>query len=716
MNVESQLESVTIYREGAVCVRKATLPSAERELRLVGLPMSLSPATVRAKVVSGPADLRVLDVRAAFDARFGETFDVSAEVTAREAARAEVLRLEQRFNRCDADLRELQSLKPAAFEPKRGEAPRPAPVEAALALATFVDARMNTLLTEKRGLERALVDAREALQLRERRLAEASSQRRAENAVVTRAVVVQLSAASNAPVELALEYQVPGVRWVPSYTLRLEKGFQGGTLKLRAAVAQDTGEDWKGVSMSLSTATLLRRTDVPELKSLRIGRTQPLPPAPGFREPPPGLEALFDAYDSASRRVIEAKPTPPAEPISRGGPMPPPAPPPPAPKAMKKEREESFGSGGAEKKRSRPLAGAGPGAPPLMARRAMAPQVAPVVSASYAEMADEPEVAAPMADFADDEGATGADLSALAEPSAGLQYQPAEGLLDYERLAMPGPEVHGARGKLSAVSEHELAFAVGVSFDVSVVVSLLSTWRQRCLAVDLLDLPPRCTQVASFDQFDFRYDCVAPVDVPSTGRWSTVPVTACRVGLTPQYVCVPSLEQKVYRTLAISNDTPSALLPGPVEVSVGDEFLMTTSLPAIPPGANTERLGLGVEEAIKVARKTNFAETTGGFLGGSTVLKHEVEIEVNNRLSSPAAIEVRERVPQAPTSEKDIKVEEAEVKPLWEKVEGPLDGVVTQGTRRWRVTVAPASKTTLSAQVLVRIPADKMLVGGNRRS
>jgi hypothetical protein len=217
------------------------------------------------------------------------------------------------------------------------------------------------------------------------------------------------------------------------------------------------------------------------------------------------------------------------------------------------------------------------------------------------------------------------------------------------------------------------------------------------------------------DQFDFRYDCAARVDVPSTGRWSTVPVMDCRVGLSPQYVCVPAVEPKVYRTLALRNDTPNALLPGPVDVSVGDEFLMTTSMPAVPPGAQGERLGLGVEEAIKVARKTIFAETTGGFLGGSTVLRHDVEVEVNNRLSTIAALEVRERVPQPAPEEKDVKVEEVKVEPAWQALEGPIDDAVVHGQKRWRVNVPPGQRAVLTAQYAIRIPADKMLVGGNRR-
>ncbi|MBE2254064.1 MAG: DUF4139 domain-containing protein, partial [Myxococcus sp.] len=309
MNVVSELQAVTIYREGAVCTRRARVDGVSGELRVVGLPMSLVPGSVRARVLTGPVGLRVLDVRPGFDVQFGDAVDESAETKARDAARAEVSRLELRFNRADAELREFQALKPLPFEPKEGEAPRAAPVEAALALTDFVDGRMETLLKDKRAVEKALKDAREELTLRERRLLEASKEKRSQKAKVTRAIVVAFSMEAPGPVELEVEYQVPGVRWVPNYTLKLEKGFQGGALRMRASVAQDTGEDWKGVALSLSTATLMRRTDVPELKSLRIGRSQPLPPKPGFRELPPGLDELFSAYDAMERVAVAGAPT-----------------------------------------------------------------------------------------------------------------------------------------------------------------------------------------------------------------------------------------------------------------------------------------------------------------------------------------------------------------------------------------------------------------------
>lgn len=221
MNVTSMLESVTIYRAGAICTRRARLEAAApASVRVVGLPLSLVPGSVRARVVSAPAALAVLDVRPGFDVTLGDGLDETIETVARDAAHLEVQRHEAAFQRINAELRELEGLRAKRHHPEQGAAPRPSPLEAALALAGFVDERLRALLADKHLLGKQLRDAKEALSLAERRLSEASPTQRAQKAQVTRAVVVTLSTATPGPVELELEYQVPGVRWVPSYALR----------------------------------------------------------------------------------------------------------------------------------------------------------------------------------------------------------------------------------------------------------------------------------------------------------------------------------------------------------------------------------------------------------------------------------------------------------------------------------------------------------------
>jgi uncharacterized protein (TIGR02231 family) len=195
-----------------------------------------------------------------------------------------------------------------------------------------------------------------------------------------------------------------------------------------------------------------------------------------------------------------------------------------------------------------------------------------------------------------------------------------------------------------------------------------------------------------------------------------VPVFSAPVGLSAEYVCVPSMESRAFRTVKVENRTPHALLAGPVDITLGEEFLMTSPLPTLAPGA-TQRLGLGVEESIKVSRNTRFDEASGGVFGGSSLLTHHVCVELANRTSQRVTVEVLERVPAVPSSaEKDIKVDEAEVRPAWSKRALLPGETPVEGERAWKVTLQPGETQTLNATWAVRIPSSKMLVGGNRRT
>ncbi len=315
--------------------------------------------------------------------------------------------------------------------------------------------------------------------------------------------------------------------------------------------------------------------------------------------------------------------------------------------------------------------------------------------------------------FVDEEPASGELAMPADAPSPAIV--PMEALLDYDRLTMPRAHDGSApRGQLQPANEWELVFASAVSVQVNIVSAVLARAQQAAAQVEYLPLPEHAAAVrTTAAAFDYRYECEARVDVPSSGKWTLVPVMTAQVALTPGYSCVPAVEPKVYRVLKVGNRSAHALLQGPVDVSVGDAFLMTTQFPTVPPKGEEARIGLGVEEALKVARKTQFKETSGGLLGGSTVLPHEIEIEVSNRLPFPAAIEIRERVPVS--QDADVKIEETAVKPPWEKDEKVRENVQTDKTRRWQLNVAADEKATVVAQFSIKSPSDKMLVGGNRR-
>ncbi|WNG29081.1 DUF4139 domain-containing protein [Cystobacter fuscus] len=743
--VPSTLDAVTVHTEGALCTRLASVPcergSVPRQVRLEGLPLSLRIGSLRAAVLQGPPGLCVREVRPVLDVRLPPEADLPATQRALEEAQEKLATVSAELERLQRDVLTLRNLKPS-FPPRPKDEPQPprAPAHTAvLALADFVDRELATLHTRQLELERQQRDAANEVELRRRRLEEGSSAARGQRAQLHRAVVLTLSEAGSeagapdAHVQLALEYAVPGARWVPGYDLRMPRTLDGGSLRMRASILQRTGEDWSQVRVSLSTARLERRAEVPELKALRIGRRQPPPARSGWREPPPGLDELFASYDAAR----------------------PPSPPPPAPPAPERTRVREFAMPPAPQRitQSMPVVGGaarggpGGGGPPPPAMSAPPPPPAPAPGAAppsakkksmaplmrrQEESDEEAELElaaelAPSMDLMEEEGDTTTPLtmerarSASRPPSPGSapgELEPMVDLLDYASLVMGSAEEPEARGRLHPQREalpREQLLVLGVHLHVD-VFAILASSEQEAEALQQEEPPAWCVPPDhSTPHFDHRFDVEARVEVPSDGRWHTVPVFSAPVGLSAEYVCVPSVEPRVFRTVKVENRTPHALLAGPVDVTLGDEFLMTSPLPTLVPGT-TQRLGLGVEESLKVSRHTRFDELSGGMFNNASTLLHHVRVELANRTSQRVTVEVLERVPAVPPSEKDIKVEETEVKPPWSRRVPPPGEPPVEGERAWRLTLQPGETQTLSAAWTVRIPSNKVLVGGNRRT
>jgi uncharacterized protein (TIGR02231 family) len=67
-------------------------------------------------------------------------------------------------------------------------------------------------------------------------------------------VTVRVAAAQAGSLEVSLAYTVPGASWVPSYDARVASSERSVQLDYFGIVRQSTGEDWKDVALTLSTA------------------------------------------------------------------------------------------------------------------------------------------------------------------------------------------------------------------------------------------------------------------------------------------------------------------------------------------------------------------------------------------------------------------------------------------------------------------------------
>ncbi|MFD3494222.1 DUF4139 domain-containing protein [Streptomyces sp. NPDC058690] len=675
----STLDSVVVYAQGAVCRRLARgSVSPDGRVRVTGLPRSLDPGSLRARVLGGPG-VRVTEARVEVEAEplgTGTPDELRREV---ERLRDEYAAAQGRRDRQLILIEEVGALHPVPPARRREDPHRRTPVDAWLELADFVDERLTGLHNRLVELEEALRNVEHELTVATDRLARASTDAPSAHVETTVCAVLTLDGTGDAEVEL--EYGVPGAVWVPAYRLAHRQGDGSGRLVLRASVAQRTGEDWTGVRIALATADLRRRTDLPRLRSIRIGRSQPAPAPSGWREPPAGLADLFFGYDAAGPGPATTVAPMGVAGGSASGPVPPPPPPPPP-------APQSYGG---------PPAGlpAPGGAPPEVLGGGMPALAQPAgsVPGNRPRAGGRSFAGEPMAPAAPGRAAPPLHPAPVAGPS-----QPSGAELDYAALVLCGPdEQAGRRGRLFP----------GSTFD-----PVAAEYRRRAEAVAALPLPGQAVRPReSAGSFDHRFDATARADIPSDGTWHTVTVGEIPVGLRTEYLCVPSVEQTVYATLVLSNATDQALLAGPVEVTVDDDFLLTAALPTLAPGG-VRRVGLGPAEGIRVTRRTNLHESTSGLRNNTTVLDHRVHVELANRLARPVTVEVRERVPV--TSDPDVRIEERADWTAPDEGAGPDRHA--PGTRVWRLELPAGDTAALDGGYEIRIPTGKALVGGNRRS
>jgi hypothetical protein len=705
----SALDSVVVYAQGAICRRLArgSVPPGGR-VRVTGLPRSLDPGSLRARITGAPG-VRVVEARVEIEAEPLGAAVPDALQREVERLREEYAAAQERHDRQLMLIGEVRSLHPVPPVRRRDDPHRRTPVDAWLELAAFVDERLTRLHTRLADLEKERADVEHALHAAVDRFARASTDAAPAHVETTVSAVVTFDGTGDAEVEL--EYAVPGAVWVPAYRLTHRQNDSSGRLVLRASIAQRTGEDWTGVRIALATADLRRRTDLPRLRSLRIGRRQPSPTPSGWREPPTGLADLFAGYDGASPRLattsasftvgggtiaaaggFASAPVPPspsslqgygqsltaALPTPQGYGAPPSA---PAPGSAYPEVFDTglgdFAQAVPSRPGGRPRAGGRSLPPPAAMPPAVSGrQAAPPAPAAPAWLIPPPEAAAP----------------------ASGPPQPSGAELDYTALVLSGPEEQDERrGRLFADS----------AFD-----PVAAEYRRRAEAVASLPLPGHAVRPReSAGSFDHRFDALARADVPSDGTWHTVSIGEIPVGLRTEYRCVPSVEQTVYATLALDNSTDQALLAGPVEVTAGDDFLLTAALPTLAPGGVC-RVGLGPAEGIRVTRRTNLHESTSGLRGTTTLLDHRVHVELASRLAGPVTVEVLERVPVA--SDTDVRIEE---RADWTTPPDDAEGEHhAPGTRVWRVDLPAGATTALDGGYEIRIPSAKALAGGNRRS
>jgi hypothetical protein len=691
LDLTSSLFAVTVFREGAMISRRAELaPNGSDRVRLVGLPLSLLDSTIAVRVEGPEPGPVVVDYRVGL--RVNEAVDEGDLDRRLEQLGEERVLLESRRYTCSRLLAGLEALEPQCRPRNSQGAPLGSyQLESQLELLAF--RRQEALELEQRlaELDQELKQVDESLQQLQTERSRQAPEARPE--ALEKTLVLTLLGTPGPGSAVVIEYRVPGARWAPAYSVDFHADLARADLTMRAMVAQHTGEDWTDVELTLSTADPAEWRDVPEWKALRIGRAQE-PSGPRWFPPPVGTEALFKDYDDALA-------TSQAAPTSHAPPPPPAFPARPAPEqalvgkvltALSKVEEATSTL---EMLRAAPPAAGGL----LGGDLHLADKKRP-----FGAVARERSGGGGAAECPGEGGPP------QAEPVLTLELSS----LRFLSLRLAGADSR-QRGRLMAVDLLEEYLEVSaLTWSRDQLFYALGRAEEQAYLVGLGNLPAGYSFPQSLGGFDFSYQAQAKVGLRSSGTYHNLPVFHTALEAQIDYVCAPRDSQQVFRSASLANTTGRALPDGPADISVDGAFLHTTPLRAATPEARI-RLGLGVDQSVKVSRQVSFKEGSSGLMGGTTELTHTITIEAVNHRSSELLLEVRERLPQPASEHKDeIKVLQSQVKPAWEHFE-PEESPLMKSAYRWKLPLPPGQKVMASATYIIEMPSKYELEGGNRR-
>jgi uncharacterized protein (TIGR02231 family) len=305
----SRIDAVTVYPDGATVTRliRLDLPAGDSTLLAHDFPLSLDPSSLRVEGEGGAhVVIGAVDARPPLPAPPANLPEIDRRIEALRDSRA-VLdgEIESATARRKFAQRFAES-SPAGLGEK-GEARPLSEWRAAFAAIAEEVASADTAIRDATIKQRDI----------DRQVARLEAER---NATPPRKleVRVDLNAEAAAPILLRVTYAVRGARWVPVYDARLDAGGKDRKPSLelvrRAEIAQNTGEDWADVALSVSTVRAAQGGSAPELRPLIVHYPESSPPRPLSRldqsyAPAAGVAQLQRSEQPRSMKADEQQAT-----------------------------------------------------------------------------------------------------------------------------------------------------------------------------------------------------------------------------------------------------------------------------------------------------------------------------------------------------------------------------------------------------------------------
>lgn len=420
-----------------------------------------------------------------------------------------------------------------------------------------------------------------------------------------RFITIILNAEIDAEEEVVIHYIQNNAGWYPSYTLRAD--LNGGNIELSmfAMIKQLTGEDWKNIEISLSTANPLSNCSIPDIRSKIIKeKSSEILEVPLGAVCLPEMDMLSDVVDGAidyDEEEISVK--------SESG------------KLMKRAILPSISKDKADFYEKKKMADALISQTMTMAGGTTTP------SSTITKVYDQKPIQS-------QKNVSEEETKNYFQETFSISNLPA-GYKEYYNYNYTDfiPETRIDTKPQIRVNNH---FLNGT--------------------------PPNL----SLGGYDYRYKVASLTnEIPSINIPVQIGIDIRNLGLNIIYTATPIEKENVYLKGRFVNNGASPFPAGPAQIFVDNQFLGNIILPTLALNQSTD-ISLGIDRDIKVLRKEKSERRTSGmFIGTDVVTDYTIEIELQSFKDKPVKIEIIDRIPVS-IKEKEIYIidEKFDIKPV----------------------------------------------------
>lgn len=701
---EAPISAVTVYSDRARVVRTATLNlSGTQRVELPRLPDFVDRDSIR--VEAQGAQVSSVDVRPAGVPPF---------------PRDEAKKLLGTLDTLDDDLARLETERAALalqLAALRGVQPTPESMDpkAALAPATW-SASAAFLVDTAAKLEARMLELEDReLSLKDERVRRLEDAGRLGERPRRPGIEVAVTLSGTGPTKVQLSYLVPErVRWYPRYELQLQPEKQRVQVAFSGRVSQDTGEDWEGAKLTLSTALPSTATSLPKFATWKIGTVERFIPEPRRREerpsaPPPLPQRTPEPdLERELRRQL----------LSRAG------------KPFPSEAEEQETSRVASR-RSQP-APAQSSPPPSQTSQPSRPAASILGTRNSTLMgtvidaqnrrpvpdlvvsADSPSLAEEQVVVTDAQGNFRIPL--LPSGTYTLRFEK-EQYRPYARSDIQLRQDNTLRVNVELLPESlgEVVEIVGSpptvdvgSTNTGVGFSLhstpSSTYRPEPVVDSYVGLsPPPGWQPPQLSAdlpaslaggYDLAFTAPRPETVRSGQGERTVPLLIESWPVQVERHVFPALASDAFLVAQLKSPSRTVLPGGEASLFVGADPAGTANLDLVVPG-EPFMLPLGVDPAVRTTRNVRLVQSQEGLISKDDLNTYEVTLEVPNPYPFPMHVRV---VDQWPLSKDDkVEVKRVRTTPVARQDD-------KTGELQWDLVVPPSGKSTVSFEYSLRRP------------